>query len=1128
MKSFINYLIMFLSKRIVNLILINFLALNFMFSAVGTGQKLTDIDISVNFENEKLTDVFYEIENKTSFRFDYELKTLRKKEKFNFSSKGISLRNLLEKLALDYRLKFNRIGNNIVISTNQNLSAVSIVEMQGITVKGIVIDENGQPLPGATVMEKGTSNGTTTDFDGNFSITVEDTAVLVISYLGYETLEIAVDGQREINVQMRMATGALDEVVVVGYGTQIDREVTGAISSIKNEDLGRIQGATFGESLVGISPGVRVTQVTGQPGAPPSISIRGNGSITAGNEPLYVIDGFPVSSDALNTINNSDIESITVLKDASSVSIYGSRGSNGVILITTKRGKDGKPRVSFNSYTGFQKITKKLDVLSPEEYVELKLDASNNAWEYLGGQASDPNEVRPPFYQNSPYLFDTEGWVVTDWQDEIFQIAPMMNTELSVSGGTDNLKYRLSGGIFDQDGVIKTTNYKRYSLRSNIDLKVTDKVRTILDLNYTFSDEDIVDSDGTWNRGVVGSVIGLPGFFAPQNEDGSYSDFNGFGYGVSEVTNPMVFINERSRGREKSRILGKLALEYNPWNNLLLKAAFSMDNINTDTRYFARSYERFYTNATTASGSYSGLKGKNWLFEATANYTGKVGKHNFNGLIGYTAQKQTEDAVSISANNFPNNLVTTLNAGVVTSAGTFVEKFSLLSYLGRLNYAFDNKYFASFTVRSDGSSRFGNKNKWGLFPSASIGWVVSDEGFFKRMEAIDFLKLRLSYGVSGNNAIPNYGSIGLLQGTEYVFGDNYVTGLVQSTNSNSDLSWETSQQWDLGLELMLFDNRISLTGDLYQKTNEDLLLQVNIPTVYGFGSALQNIGKVRNRGIELGLSTVNTTGGFQWKTDVNFFLNRNKVLALGPSGDPIISSTYGGSPTHITQVGSPIGQFFGYIWEGVYNSEEEIAAHPSLPSDVPGSPIIKDVNGDGEITTDDRTIIGSNHPDFMYGINNKFLFKNFDLSVFVQGVTGMDIMNIGKRQTMILTARTNQLGEARNRWRSPENPGNGIVPSANIDIYGVRRDVSTFYVEDGSYFRVRDITLGYTLDKKWSNSLGIDQARIYLSANNPFTISHNTGYNPEVSTYHNSLTPGTEDYNYPTNKSYIFGISLNF
>ncbi|WP_147676599.1 SusC/RagA family TonB-linked outer membrane protein [Algibacter pacificus] len=1109
--------------------LIIFICFFSAYNSYASSQNINTTTVTLNEQGVTLVHILNKISSKTDFNITYGDFIANNNKKYNAVYKNVSLRLILKDLGKRAQFSFKVKGNEVLIgkALNDKLNVGQVQEK--FTLTGSVKDKTGVSLPGASIVEKGTFNGVTADFDGNFSLNLSsDTRVIVISYVGYVTQEVAVNGQSDINIVLEEDSAKLSEVVVVGYGTQVDREVTGSISTIKNGSVGRIQSANFGESLVGVSPGVRVSQPTGQPGSTPSISIRGNGSITAGNEPLYVIDGFPVGSDALNTVNNSDIESITVLKDTSSVSIYGSRGSNGVILITTKRGKDGAPSISYNSYMGWQKVTKKVDVLSPEEYVELKLDASNNGWEYKGGNASDPNEIRPTFYQNSPYLFDKDSWVITDWQDEIFQTAPIYNNELSVSGGSDNLKYRLSGSILDQDGIIKTSNFKRYSIRSNINLKVTDKLRSIVDLNYTQSDEAIVDAEGTWGKSIIGSAIGLPGFFATQNEDGSYSDFQGFGYGVSAATNPMIYINEKSLEKEKSRILGKLALEYNPIENLLLKASFSLDNINTNNNYFAKSFERAFSSTYEASGSYFGVKSKNWLFEGTANYTVSLNKHHLNGLIGYTAQKQTEQVATIASNNFPNNLVTTLNAGVVTDAGTSIEEWSLLSYLARLNYSFDKKYFATFTVRKDGSSRFGSENKWGVFPSASVGWIASDEQFLKHVDAINFLKLRLSYGVSGNNAIPNYGSVGLLKGVDYVYGNNYTTGLVQSTNSNSELSWETSKQWDLGFELLLMNNRVSFTGDLYQKTNEDLLLEVNIPTIYGFNTALQNIGKVRNRGVELALSTVNTTGEFQWKTDVNFSLNRNKVLALGPSGDAIISTTYGGSPTHITQVGSSIGEYFGYIWEGVYNTKEEIEAHPSLPTDVPGSPIIKDVNGDGEISTEDRTVIGNNNPDFMYGFNNKFKYKNFDLNIFLQGVEGIEIMNIGKRQTMILTARTNQLGEARNRWRSPEDPGNGVVPSANIDIYGVRRDVSTFYVEDGSYFRVRDITLGYTLKKELINKLGVSQARLYLSANNPFIASKNTGYNPEVSTYHNSLTPGTEDYNYPTNKSYVFGMSLNF
>jgi TonB-dependent starch-binding outer membrane protein SusC len=1006
-----------------------------------------------------------------------------------------------------------------------------------IKLVGQVIDANtNSPIVGVNIQIKGANRGVISDLNGNFEFSsIDSDAVILVSNIGYFTQEISINGQTQIRILLVPRVDQLNELVVVGYGTQLERSVTGALYQRTITDVEETSASTFTDVLVGRIPGVQISKVTGQPGADASIRIRGTGSITAGNEPLYVIDGFPVGSGGIDNVNSNDIESVTILKDAAATAIYGSRGSNGVILVTTKRGNTGRPQISFQSSLGYQQVSKKVDVLSPQEYAELKIESSNNGWVYLGGNANDPNSARAPFYRNSPYLFDESSWPIIDWQDEIFQIAPVRNNELSVSGGDQSTQYRLSIGYFDQQGLIKSTEYDRFSIRSNVDSKINSRLQLSLNLNYTDINENLISDEGAWNIGVLGTALGLPGFFLPRNEDGSYADHRGFGFGVSAVRNPMININEENDQVNRSRTLGNIALNYELLSNLFLKTTFNVDRSNY-TRNFFRNQSEFGnpmiighgSGIYQSAGAYNSSIVSSWLSENTANYSTNIGtSHNISVLAGFTAQSASIESASINANNFPNNLVPTLNAGDITGASTRKEEWSLMSYLGRINYDYQNKYFSSFTIRSDGSSRFGQNRKWGLFPSISAGWMISEENFMSGVEQINFMKVRASYGFSGNDAIPNYGSVGLLGGVDYVIGNNPVTGLAQSTVSNANLSWETSEQVDLGFDLGLLEDRINLSVDVYEKINRDLLLNVNVPSIMGFTSALQNIGKVQNRGLEVALTTRNTRGVVNWTSNFNISFNRNKVLALGPEGDPIISSTYG-TTTHITQVGRPIGEFYGYIWDGIFNSMEEIQSMPSQPTDRPGFPIIRDVNGDGIINADDRTVIGNNHPDYVFGIENSVQYKNFDLKVLVQGVQGIDIMNIGKRQTMIMTMRTNQLGEARDRWVSPEQPGNGKVPLAIIDIYGLRRETSTFYVEDGSFVRVRFITLGYNLPTNMLSRTGLSNARVYFTAENPFTFAKNTGYNPEISTYNNALTPGTDTYNYPVAKTLTMGVNLSF
>jgi len=643
-----------------------------------------------------------------------------------------------------------------------------------------------------------------------------------------------------------------------------------------------------------------------------------------------------------------------------------------------------------------------------------------------------------------------------------------------------------------------------------------------------------VNDDGQWGSGIVGTALGLPGFFAKINDDGSYPDFMGMGYSVSAVRSPMVFINEVDNRSERFLTMGHAAIEYQIIKGLHFKSLLGFDGFNQEGNSFNKSFTSDvpflsdYRRVTTpATGDHSTASSFNWLFENTLHYDVTLKEeHRINGLLGMTAQKYKGKTASMSANNFPDNMVPTLNAGQINSGSTEVTEWALISYLARLNYTFKDRYFASVSMRRDGSSRFGKGNRWGYFPSASVGWLISDEYFMDNITFLSHLKIKASYGVTGNNAISNYGAIGRLNYSYYPYGTAVVAGFVPASLSNDGLGWETSKQTNTGIEFGFLKNRIMFNAEIYQSMNSDLLLSVPIPSILGLTTALHNIGKVRNRGMELGLTTRNFVGKFNWTTDLSISFNRNKVLALGPEDDPIRSTS--NQESNITQVGRPIGDFYGYIFEGVYNTMEEINARPHLPTDRPGDPIVKDVNGDNAITVDDRTILGNYQPDFLYGIQNTLSYKGFDLSIFLQGVSGADIMNLAKRQTMSMNGRTNQLGIARERWRSPEEPGNGTMYNANIDIRGVRRDPSSAYMEDGSYLRVRNITLGYAFSAPLLEKIRIAGARVYISSQNPFTFSEYSGYNPEVSSYHSAVTPGVDYQNYPLAKNLVFGINITF
>ncbi|KAA2243359.1 TonB-dependent receptor [Chitinophaga agrisoli] len=1083
--------------------------------------------ITLHLPHSTADEVINAIRKQSGYSFLYDPSELKQVSVDDLKFDETSLQDVLDYLHRTAGLSF-AVNDKTISVQMEATGSQQLTDISGRVVEA----ETGLPLPGATVRIKD-GNVALTDDKGRFHIKAAASSLLIVSFSGYQAKEIRPGNGKELLIRLELSHTKLNEVVVVGYGTQLKEKVTGAVATLGEKDLKNAAGANLTEAMVGKLPGVQVSQITGAPGAGLSIRVRGTGSITAGNEPLYVVDGFPLEESSLSNFNMGDIETISVLKDASATSIYGSRGSNGVVIITTKRGKSGKPQVSLNSYVGLSQINKKLDLLSPEEFVDFAIEARNNAWEYLGGHASDPNSVRSPLYQISPYLYDQKDWVRTDWQDEVFRTAPVNNNELSVSGGSDNFKYMLSGAYYNQDGVIKNSWFKRYSLRGNIDAQPL----KVLHISGAFStaivNDKMAQDEGQFNDGVLGTLINTPGIYGTRNPDGSYPSFVGFGYGVSEVANPMTFINEDNKRNDRNRTTANIAAELQLLPGLKFKSMAGFDYNSDRINEFFNSYVNDLPanpgqvkQVTQASGSYDSRTDFSWLSENTLNYNFNAGlRNNFEVLMGFTAQKATTEMVSLSATNFPNNLVPTLNAGQISGGSTLRSEWSLLSYLARVNYSYSNRYFATATIRRDGSSRFGADNRWGVFPSLSLGWMVSNEKFFS-LPWVSSLKVRASYGLAGNNDIANYGAIGLLGYSDYVIGGKHVSGISPSTLSNQDLSWEKSAQADAGIEAGLLHNRINLTVDLYQRVSNDLLLDVPVPSILGLVNSLENIGKVRNRGLEIGLNTRNIDRKFKWSTDLNFSLNRNIVLELGADGAPIIASTSGDS--HITEVGKPIGNFFGYIFDGVYNTQDQIDHHAHLSTDRPGDPIVRDVSGDGQITTADRTILGNYQPDFTYGITNHFSFANVDLSVMLQGVQGAEIMDLGMRQSLSMTGRTNNLGIARDRWRSPEQPGNGKVFKAITDVYGVRRDASSFYMQNGSYLRIRNITLGYNFPAALIGHIGMSAARVYFSAQNPFTFTDYVGYNPEVSSYHSALTPGVDYFNYPLARTFSAGFNVTF
>ena len=1009
---------------------------------------------------------------------------------------------------------------------------------------------DGEPLPGVNVVVKGTSTGTVTDADGTYGLEAPSpNDTLVFSYVGFLTREVPIAGRSAVDVEMGADEVLLDDVVVVGYGQQKRRRITGAVSSVEVEAINDLPVKSIDEALAGKIPGVQVQQMTGAPGGGINIRVRGTGSLSAGTQPLYVIDGFPVGTNEdlsvrdnpLSTISPEDIASIDVLKDASATAIYGSRGANGVILITTKQGKAGEPRFEFDSYVGSQQLFRKIDLTNAWEYAELYMEAQNHLWVDMdpeNNSPTDPNEVRPQNRQIAPWyrhVYDNrlEG---TDWQDELYQNAPMQSYALTASGGTERARYYVSGSLFDQQGIIQNSDFTRYSMRVNLDAKLSDRLAIGLNLSPTYTQSTRTLSEGVpWTNGMVlRTLLQNPTYPARDEEGDPVNEIElGEGFGTASYWNPLFRAFDVTDQNRRLRALGTVFADLKLRDDLVFRTQLGADA----STFRAKFYEPGYTKPNTGLSSAENQTNLslNWLSENTLTYNTESRSHAFDALAGFTAQRNYYEGNALSATNFPNDLVRTLNAGQVVGGYSNESEWSMLSFLARVNYAFRDKYLLTATIRRDGSSRFGANNKWGTFPSGSVGWFISEEPFLRGVPHLNSLKVRASYGLTGNNSIPNYGHISLLGGRDYLFGPNQALapGLYPRTFPNPDLTWEVARQADVGLDMGLFGNRIYVVADYYHKITTDLLLNVPVPQVTGYTSALENIGEIRNTGFEFAVSTKNLVGELEWSTDFNIAFNRNKVLALGPGGEPLRARTWLGW-THLTEVGEPLGNFYGYEKDGVFQDWEEVAAGPiygqgTSNESVPGTDRFVDQNGDGLITDEDRTVVGNAMPDYIFGITNHFSFKGFDLRVLIDGVQGNDLIN--HTWQYIANVRGGQNAQTRDvyegRWRSLEEPGDGWIPRLNMGQRGYTAQWSSYYVEDGSYWRIRNVVFGYRLPRSMLRYVG--SARIYVGVENAFMFTNYSGYNPDISeSGTNPLSLGVDHGGYPLQRIYTAGLNIGF
>lgn len=1133
--------------------------------------------ITLNVENADLEQVLKEISKQTGLKFFYDQGVVDRSPSVTIQVDNASVASVLDKVSTQTGLSFNRNQNTITVG-QPKAGTTPDTAPKLRTLKGQVVDASGMSVIGANVLVKGTTNGVITDVDGNYTLqNVPEDAKIQISYIGYQTIEFAANDPKLARVALAEDSEMLDEIVVVGYGVQRKRDVTTSISSMKASELA-VPVSSVDQAIVGKMAGVQVTQPNGIPGGGLTIKVRGSGSITAGTEPLYVVDGFPMSTEAgdgtgqkvspLSTINMNDIESIEVLKDASAAAIYGSRGANGVVIITTKRGKEGKdmkPTIQYDGYVGFQQRTKKIDMLNAYEYAQLSYDAHNNAYldllasKGLEGSITDTNEERnvklgnkpdvvnqayllPP--EIMPYINGEKGLTDTDWQDEVMRTAVTHSHNLSLSGGNQSVRYFISGNYAREEGIVIGSDFRQMGARGKVDVNYK-KFAFGTNLSFNHSLYDIVPTEDRFKEEtIVASALAMSPIMPVYNADGSYNfDQYRWQYAQPQIVNPVALANEKKDQMKRYRFLGNAYGEYELLDGLKFRTSFGVDFNSYSRSYYRPSTLPTSLNPTPPSIPEGTKRDKNllnWIWENTLSYNKTFHKnHQVSAVAGWSAQKESVNSSLISGTGYPNDLVHTVNAATsITDWDATAYEWSLLSALARVQYSYKGKYMLSGALRADASSRFGQNNRWGTFPSVSAGWYVSEEDFMKATSSwLTSLKLRASYGVSGNFNIGNYEYYALLGQANYVLGKGegaLSNGLYPSTAGNPDLGWEKTAMFNFGLEFGLFD-MLTFELDVYTSTTSDMLLDVPVAEFSGFSTVPMNIGKVKNKGVEFSLFTTNTWGDFTWNNRFNISANRNEVVDLGGVDEMITTQE---SVTFITKVGEPIGNYYTLVTDGVFANQAEIdnsqdpditkREHAHVSGAKPGDFRFKDMDGNGEIDENDRTITGNYMPDFTYGFSTELMYKNIDLSVSLQGVQGNEIANIFRRYINNMEGGGNCQVDALDRWKSESNPGSGQVVRANRSATGMNGTTSTWHIEDGSYLRIKNITLGYTLPEKWLAKSGINRARIYFSSQNPFTFTKYSGYNPEVNMKGTSLTPGIDYGTYPLAKSFVFGLNVTF
>ncbi|RFZ90911.1 SusC/RagA family TonB-linked outer membrane protein [Mucilaginibacter conchicola] len=1086
--------------------------------------------VSLRQKNASVEKILRLIEKQTGYHFMYDKKDVAKAGNINIDVDNVSIDQALNKAFNEQPLTYKIFQETIVVKKRDESAPVA--EIKAVDITGTVSDAKG-PLPGVNVKLKGTDIGTTTDVNGKFKLSVPDAnGTLVFSFLGFTTKEVAIGGQTTLNVTMAEESKSLQEVVVVGYGTQKRVDLTGAVGSVSSKTLQERPQTNLEQELAGKIAGVNVSTNSGRPGGNTSVRIRGYASLNTNGNPLYVVDGV-VWTEGGNSINPNDVESIDVLKDASSTAIYGTRGANGVILVTTKRGaKNREATVSYDAYVSMSKMAKKLDVLNSKEFLAIEDLAYQNIQKYdptgwAAGKYADKDPkikrtalIGKLFDSNLNPLYDT------DWQDATTRTAYSQNHNLSVTGGTDKLNYGLFMNYTDDEGIIRNSYSKRYNVRLALDNQVKPwlKIGTTLNYNNTSARFNDGNTGGNNIPRMMIEMIPIVPITYPDGKYGIRQDYPDMESG----DNPVALTNEDRRLQQNRVFSGNGYAEIKFIEGLTFKSVFGATISNNTNPYFSSGLVSLSDNFRPYAEVYQ-YNNNYWQWQNYLTFDRTFNKvHKLNVVAGFERQHYDAFQFNAAAKNIADDLFEYYNLGAGSEPqppGSDYNQFQMQSFFARANYNYNEKYLLTVTGRYDGSSRVGRNNPYGFFPSAALAWRASQEDFLKDNKTISDLKFRFSYGLTGNSDIGYYSSLATLQSSPYVFGGNRANGITLDNIANPNLSWEKTAETDLGFSLGLFNNRVNLEADVFYKKTKALLLNAPLPYSSGYTTLTSNVGQVSNKGLELTLNTVNIkTDNFTWTSSFNISLIKNKILALGKANDDIYTSPSFLTDFNLLRVGLPVGTFYGQKVLGTWGTSEatEAAKFGKLPGDLK----FLDVNGDHQINSQDNVVLGKSTPDGYGTFSNNFAYKGWDLGVELQFVYGNDVMNLTQHSAQDRTGQANSYATVLNAW-TPNNQNTSI---AEVRPSYVRYDTGIYStkVQDGSFIRGKSVSLGYTFPTEMVKRIKLNRLRVYAQAQNLFIITKYPGYDPETTTYGDAFAQGIQFFDYPKPRTFVLGASVNF